>query len=136
MRGFRCEVIPHAQQRLQLEYGPGNQEPCDWQFIDGELVIKVSDMGNWQYNFLAAAHELVEAVLCHARGITDGDVDKFDQSWTEHDGLDGPGDDPTAPYYREHRVADVVERLLAFCLGVTWTDYEDAMEALAETGGA
>ena len=46
--------------------------------------------------------------------------------------LDEPGDDPRAPYHREHEFAGCVERLLAHELGIDWNDYEDALDALYE----
>ena len=43
---------------------------------------------------------------------------------------DEPGDDPTAPYHREHCFATAVERMLIAALGVSWADYDQAVESL------
>ena len=46
-------------------------------------------------------HELTEMVLCIDRGVTFKAVDRFDM---EFEGAGEPGDDPKAPYHREHRL--------------------------------
>jgi hypothetical protein len=107
----------------------------DWE-IDSEkntIHIKVSRTGNWRYELLIGVHELLEVVLCLDRGITGAIVDKFDTEYERRrkDGDDSePGDDPHAPYRREHFFATTVERLLAAELGVTWHDYENALNKL------
>ena len=42
---------------------------------EGNLTIRVSDMGDWRYNFLLARHEMDEAILCKHAGITTEMVD-------------------------------------------------------------
>ena len=95
----------------------------------GAAQIKVSDTGNPDYNFLLAFHELVEWYLCYRAGITQEEVDAFDQEWERHhvSAVSEPGDDPAAPYHRQHEFASVVERALAHHMGVNWNDYEDAL---------
>ena len=118
--------IPHDQQRYETV--------GDWIIDDnGDITILVSDMGNEDYNFLVALHELVEVKLCIARGIRQEDVDAFDIAFEERrkeGNEDEPGDDPEAPYRREHFFATNVERLMADQLGVDWKAYGDAVYAL------
>jgi len=42
--------------------------------------------------------------------------------------LGEPGDDPRAPYYREHQFASGMERLMAAELGVDWQQYTGMAE--------
>jgi hypothetical protein len=119
--------IPHDQQRYETV--------GDWQIIDGEVVITVSDTGEWLYNALVALHELVEFLICHDRGITQEAVDKFDidfESRRSADNEDEPGDEPEAPYENAHSIATGVERILAAALAVKWRHFEDAINALFE----
>lgn len=100
----------------------------DWVWVDEtNLQIRVADVGNRKYEALVAVHELVEALLCQAHGITTAEVDAFDKAF----GDDGePGDHPDAPYRKEHFFATSIERLLAAELGVDWLDYDEAIIAL------
>jgi hypothetical protein len=93
-------------------------------------VIKVSKMSNVYYEFLVSLHEFVEMKLCEFAGVTEQQVDKFDESWKEHDNIEEPGNDPNAPYNCQHRIADVIERLVAIELGVDWNAYEEALEKI------
>ena len=100
----------------------------DWRFdSNDDLIINVSDTGNWKYNALIALHELVEVLLCKDRGITTEEVDAFDIAFEEKRGqgnMDEPGDDRKAPYFKEHQVATIVERLIANELKVDWDTYD------------
>lgn len=116
---IRIETIPHNEQRYETV--------GDWQFIGDDLVIRVSDMESKSYAFLVGIHELIEAVLCKNAGVTEQQVDKFDM-----DNIDcnDPGSLVAAPYYRQHLIATMIERMLADELNIDWTDYEDSLEAL------
>lgn len=94
----------------------------------GTVQICVSTLGSWRYELLVAVHELVEAFLCMHDEIAEESVDKFDKLHVQTDSE--PGDDPNAPYQKQHCIATGVERILAACLGVKWAYYEDALEKL------
>ncbi len=124
------ETIPHGEQRYPTV--------GDWQWITPtELLIRVSEMGNPVYEAAVGIHEAVEALLCQQDGVTQAAVDRFDMAY-ERDrppfgipGDDGePGDDPAAPYHRQHCFATAVERMLIAALGVPWAEYDAAVEAL------
>jgi hypothetical protein len=139
----------------------------DWQTVEDRLIITVSEMPDWRYMALVAAHELVEAVLCLHRGIDEAEITAWDKQFAEdmaHDRkvmeerLDElrarvgegpsdemeesdleadlaevpaePGDHPGACYHAEHMFATKVEEMLAKQLGVSWEEYEKALEAL------
>ncbi len=119
-------TIPH---KLQAYPTVGN-----WQFTkDGVIVIFVSELSDWRHEMLVAIHELVEATLCKNRGITEAQVDAFDMAYeknrTNGDNSE-PGDNPYAPYHKEHFFATNIERLMAGELGVGWSEYETRLNAL------
>lgn len=127
------ETIPHDQQRYPT---------CgDWWFDeDGTLQIRVSEMNSAPSEGAVAIHELVEVFLC-SRGLTMSkdqrealvaEVDKFDKEY-EGDLVDEePGDDPHAPYHKEHSIATSVERILCAFLGVSWGEHDGKVAALFE----
>jgi len=128
MKKLVIESIPHADHRK--EAGP---TVGDW-FTDPEDVqhIRISELTDERFEKLIAVHELIEKILCDYHGIEEKAVDQFDAAWKEHDGLDEPGNDPQAPYHRMHRIADVVERLMAVEMKVNWDEYEAALDRLFE----
>ena len=117
---IHIETINHKDQRYDTA--------GDWFFdLSGDLYIKVSDTTNWKYNALIALHELIEVLLCKDRIITTEEVDAFDINY-ENNRKDGdmsePGDDRNAPYFKEHQIATVIERLIANELKVDWETYD------------
>lgn len=126
------QTIPQKNQR----YDTVGDWEFDSPFSDSiQLQIRVSDLGDWRMETLAAVHELVEALLCRDQGITTAQVDAFDSSWLHGDTAnaktDEPGDHPEAPYRREHCFASAVERMLAAAMGVSWAEYEKRVEEVS-----
>src|SRR5690349_3634381 len=114
------ETIPHEQQRYPT--------PGDWFYdVDRTLQIKVSELSDWRRVALIAVHELIEVLMCKHHEVSQKAVDEFDllfeQKRTGPDDVREPGDDPSAPYVKEHCVATGVERILAAELDVSWKDY-------------
>lgn len=116
------QKIPHSSQRYPT--------PGDWQFdSEGNLTIRVSDLGDWRYEALMAIHELIEVVLCKHAGITEEKVDAFDIQFEKERSLGihskeaEPGDHKECPYGRQHFLATVIEELLAKHLDVDWETY-------------
>jgi len=103
----------------------------DWiQRISGGWDIKVLNLEDWRYRFLISVHEFIEMALCVQRGIDDQVVTEFDVAFEKNrkPGDDSePGDDPKAPYFREHQLASEIEKRLAAELGVDWESYEHAV---------
>jgi len=119
------ETIPHKRQRYDTI--------GDWYTDkhDGTVRIKISgELNNWKYVLLVAVHELVEAFLCMSDGVAEEHVDKFDKSFVEKN--HEPGDDPKAPYKKQHCIATGFERILAACLGVDWLTYEDKLDSVSQ----
>ena len=124
------EAIPARQQRYCT---------CgDWQFFpNDECLISVSAQEDWRHELLIAIHELVEAALCRQRGISQKAVDAFDMAFEQGRDLGDesePGDAPDAPYRREHRFAENIERQLAHELGVNWREYDEALQKSCHNG--
>jgi hypothetical protein len=121
------KTIPHKHQRY---------ETVGDYFKIGELdTILVSNMGNPDYEFLVAVHELVEMYLCQRRGISERSICSFDIKFEKNrkeGNLDEPGDDPKAPYQNEHNFATAVERMVCAALGVKWKEYEKAVNKLSQ----
>jgi hypothetical protein len=42
--------------------------------------------------------------------------------------FDDPGDDPAAPYHREHVIANALERVVAILLFVKWSTYNRTLD--------
>ena len=121
--------IPHAEHRYPTV--------GDWQFSqEGTLLVLASDLGDPAMTLLVLVHELIESTLCCFRGIAEPSVTAFDIAYEkerdagQHTDDDEPGDDPRAPYRREHRFAELIERLLAHELKVDWQEYERRIDAL------
>lgn len=101
------EAIPMTAMRYDTQ--------GDWFKRDGVLHIQVADSMTADEQFLVALHELVEAHLCARDGVTEGDVDNFDFTFS---GPGEPGDDPKAPYRVQHRKAMILEHMAANMLGL------------------
>jgi len=101
--------------------------------VEDVLHIEVSQLSDPRRELLIAIHELVEVALCQHAGITQEMVDEFDKKFEANrpeNFFDEPGDDPNAPYHRQHCLATGIERILAAALEVTWKDYENELESL------
>lgn len=123
--------------RVIINTIPNNQQRYptvgDWEWDGDKLTILVSSMDNWRYEMLVAFHEMAEALICKHRGIAEPDVTAFDMQFEKarkDDDVSEPGDDPSAPYYKEHQFSTCVERLLALELDVNWKHYDSTVENL------
>lgn len=118
------ETIPHSQQRYNTV--------GDWYTSKTggtvRIFVSIMDTGGWKYAFLVGVHELVEAFLCLHDGVAEESVTLFDKQYVNHSSE--PGDDPQAPYQKQHCLATGIERILAALLGVKWAEYEEALEKL------
>ena len=118
----RIVTIPHRAHRYKTV--------GDWfKDADGFDMIEVSAMSDPRYELLVAFHEFIESELCKQRGISEARVTAFDKKFEKerakflHSADAEPGNDPRAPYRKEHFTAETMERLLAVELGVDWAKY-------------
>jgi hypothetical protein len=128
---LRIEIrtIPHSQQRY---------ETCgDWFYgADASWQFRISDLGNWRIELAIAVHELVECALCRYAGISVLEIDDFDMAYEAQrapDNYDEPGDDPKAPYHKQHCVATGIERIVVCMLGLAWKDYDSKINSLSQS---
>lgn len=116
-------VIPESEQRKCVS-------GADWFFdSNGDLQVRISPLSNWRRECLLGLHEAIEAVICRHRGIPHEAVDKFDLEYeSTHTSDLNAGDDPLAPYVREHCLATGIERILCVALDTSWLDYDKELE--------
>ena len=113
-------TIPHSEQRF-------GQCGDWWTDLDGTIEIRVSDMRNPPFELAVVLHEIIEVALCLAANVSESSVDRFDM---EYMGDGEPGDNPAAPYWKQHVVASICERAIAHCLNIDWNEYSKAIERL------
>jgi hypothetical protein len=118
------KVIPDSEMRPTVS-------GADWYWDDnGDLQVRVAPMSDWRRETLLAIHETVEAIMCKHNGVTQASVDVFDKEYYEtHECDKDAGDDPQAPYVREHCLATAIERILCAELDVNWKSYDDELGA-------
>ncbi len=113
---------------IEVKTIPQNQHryPTLGDYVGHERLrfIQVSDMGNAKYEFLVAMHELIEQALCFSRGISEDSVTQFDIAFEKSGKAGEPGDDPQAPYHKEHVYATAIEYSLCKELGLDITAYD------------
>jgi len=94
----------------------------DWRFNGDNLnITTASHLPSKHYERLILLHELVEAMICDARGIPEQAVTDFD---IQHPELAEPGDSLEAPYNNAHFTAMSVERMVASAMGVSWHQHD------------
>ena len=107
-----------------------------WRSADGKQEMRISEMGNDDYAFMIAVHELIEWYITEKRGIKEEDIKAFDEVFEKerlqglHTEKDEAGFDPRAPYVKEHTFATEIEKQLAKELGVNWDKYDAEIKAL------
>lgn len=91
--------------------------------------MRISEMEKWQYEALVTLHELVEMILTTNDGVKWKDIDKFDKDG-EGKGHPDPGTLKSAPYYRQHKVATRIEKIVCKELGLSWEEYDNSFNKL------
>ena len=124
--------VAHKKQRYPTVgdwYATPNRTGSKEIFEGQALIINVSEELPRKEQFLVAIHELIEAFLCECAGVPQEAVDKFDMQFNNDFGIE-PGDDSSAPYYRQHQIASGIERMLAAEVGVDWLEYGRHVDGL------
>lgn len=125
MKKVNINVIDHKDQRYPTV--------GDWQIDENGLTISISDTGDFYSNMAIALHEFAEAVLCMKANITELSVDMFDIAFENkrpEGNTDEPGDDPSAPYHKQHVFATSIEKQFIAELGIDWNNYEKTVNSL------
>ena len=128
------DTIPHRQQRYPT-VGDYWRPAVQRTGLVERTEIRVSELGNEDYEFLISIHEQIEEYLTRKRGISEKVITAFDIAYetARQEGDDSePGDAPDAPYRAEHQFATSIEKQLAIELGVNWFEYNEAINNLFE----
>jgi hypothetical protein len=127
------KVIPASEQRLKENCGDY------WYDENGTLNIRVSEIGSdkksWLYQRMIVIHELIEQTLTEYRGITEEEIQAFDEKfYAEMDNGDYPeaGFHPNCPYLSAHTLSDNVERQMALYCDIDWFEYSKEVERITE----
>jgi len=109
----------------------------DYWYEGDALEVRVAEYGNTDYETLIAVHEVIEEWLTKRRGLSEPEIQAFDDMWDKeqqagkHGGdMDEPGFDSRCPCLREHTIADAIERVLIAHCGMDINTYNDATLAL------
>ena|SRR5712692_6595178 len=117
MKRIAIEFIENVDQRYDT-CGDYWEEPQT-------LEMRITKYRNEKYAHLILIHELVEMLLARQRGIKFSVIDEFDLMYLDEG---EPGNDPSAPYHKEHIFATHIEKLCAQEMGVDWTEYEKTVD--------
>jgi hypothetical protein len=131
MLDIHIKTIPHKEQRYPTlgDY---------WRNSEGKQEMRISEMGNDDYAFIIAIHEMIEWYLTEKRGIKEEDIKAFDEMFEKefsqglHPEAFQPGLDPRAPYIKEHAFAVSIEKQLAKELGIKWEKYNGDLPIIYE----
>jgi adenylosuccinate lyase len=122
MRIDAC-TIPHDAQRYNTV--------GDYYASGDKIKLRISELGNEDYEFLVLLHELIEEYLCRKAGISDAQITQWD---IEHSDHPDPGSAEGCPYGSMHEFALEVEMLVAHKLEVDWGKYEQRLLEVSEAG--
>lgn len=104
-----------------------------WVFGPNDILVHVLETMSPESQFAVAIHELVEAYLCRKDGITDESVCRFDEQYEaerkegKHNSHDEPGDDPRAPYRKQHSAATFAERAICHAVDINWDHHDQSI---------
>lgn len=95
----------------------------DWFYTEPDTLRIVVNAGPTQkLAWPIAIHELAEALLCKAAGISQAAVDEWDITGPGKD-LDDPGAHTKAPYFNQHMQATQFEQLMLQFLDIDEAEY-------------
>ncbi len=115
-------TVPHHQQRYDTcgDYVKRRDEVIEF---------RISELKDERMEALIAIHEIVEQTLCKAKGISIDQIDTFDLTFN---GSGEPGDSVHSLYRDQHRIATIIERIIAGELGIDWNEYEKVIDSLGK----
>ncbi len=101
----------------------------DYWETNSSYEFRITKQDTPDKSILILLHEMVEYFLCTKRGISEADIMDFDLKWNKlneegHTISDEPGNAKSAPYYKEHRFAENIERQVALAANIDWQDYD------------
>jgi len=129
MKKITIEFIEHKFQRYNT---PGDY----WYDENGDLQVRVSDLGDCRMNTLVAIHEVIEELTSKNEGITEQEITDFDIMFEKEreGGLWNkeaePGNDRRSPYRRFHKFSTKIEKMVCRFLKIKWEYYEAKFNTL------
>lgn len=136
---YKILTIPHSAQRYNTvgDYTLKHEQqinisvsdlaeivPREFAFAVNRRNVETAE----RYEFLIMIHELVESFLCFQARIPFEEIDKFDMSYS---GAGEPGDDINCPYFKQHKIASEIEKVVAAQFGIDWEEYESTIDLLS-----
>lgn len=136
-------IVQEKNMHITIQTAPPdlirNKQVGDWRISKYSLAVLVSlAIPNEASQLAVGIHELIEAFLCRANNITDGEVCTFDEQFEagREEGLhrqdEEPGDDPNCPYWEEHQAATFVERAVCAAIGLPWSTHSQVVSESGE----
>ena len=103
----------------------------DYYIMLDKIIFEVVDHKNDLYTMLTLIHEMVEYTLLEQRGVPIEKIDAFDIAFEKDPVLiqkyGEPGNDPTAPYYHEHQIAERVAKMMCKRLKIDYEQYNNCL---------
>ena len=99
----------------------------DYFDTDDAIHFKITRMSTQMFSVAILLHEIHEYFRLAEDGISVEEIDKFD---IDHPELEEPGDDPRAPYHKQHLESSVIERASIAMSGRLWSEYEKEIDSL------
>lgn len=121
-----CTTIPQKSQRYETA-GDYFKEPTE-----DAILFRVSKMTP-DAEFSVFIHECIEWYLTQKRGIEMSEIDSWDMEkvfYQDPKNSKDPGKSKKAPYYREHKFATKIEKLIVKELGLNWKEYDKSFDIL------
>lgn len=103
---------------------------------DGILQIRVVDLQDSFMETMIAVHEVIEEALTKKRGLTEPEIQAFDEYYEQRRKMglvpedSEPGFDKNANYKNEHAFATGVELGMCALAGVSWAEYGDKINSI------
>lgn len=102
VKEIHVKIVPQSWQRYDTR---GDY----WWSRPGVLQVQITNNArqDWREAWGVLLHELFEAGLVMAGGVSFSEIDAFDQRYHGAE----PGTHPSAPYHREHMLAMEIEEM-------------------------
>jgi hypothetical protein len=127
---INIEIISHSKQRYET---PGDY----WVDENGDVQVRVSELGNETFEAAIFIHELIEFFLIRKKGTpTEPEIMAFDIEFEKYRKLgkvnqhDEPGFSENSPYRQEHTIATACEMAFIGASGESWNNYENKVLSL------
>lgn len=132
MMEIRIKTLSNDKMRI-----PGSAGDY-WYDDEGVLQIRIVDLGDEFMEKMISIHEMVEEALTKKRGLSEPDIQAFDEYYEQRRKMglvpedSEPGFDPNANYKNEHAFATGIELGMCALAGVSWKEYGDVINEKSE----